>query len=285
MSSGCAAEQDQSGQPAASVAPNVVALSATDGAFHAPDTIDAGWTTFRFTNHGADIHYAHFVQLDSGGTVPELVAAYSEAIRTSGPRPKGVTRFGGPGGVAPSDSSTVTQYLEPGSYVLICPIEDIAGRPHFGKGEFRTLVVRSAGPDASGPDAAPTATASIRLLDYAFTLDGPLAAGEQTIRVTNAGAEPHDLVLLKLAPGITAEEVVRAMNPERARRVGEAGEPPPSFESLATLVGGIAAIRSGMEMFFTSTIARGEYLILCMATAPDGRSHIEHGMVDQVHIQ
>lgn len=281
VSSGCTGERDQSGH----VAPNVVALSATDGAFHAPDTIDAGWTNFRFTNHGTDIHYAHFVRLDSGRAVPELIAAYAEAIRTSGARPKWVTRFGGPGGAAPSDSSAVTQYLEPGSYVLICPIEDLGGNPHFGKGEFRTLVVRPAGPDAPGPDAAPTATASIRLLDYAFSVEGALAAGDQTIRVTNAGAEPHDLVLLRLAPGITAEEVVRAMNPERARRTGEAAEPPPPFESLATLEGGHAVIRSGMEVFFTTTLARGEYLILCMTTAPDGRSHIEHGMVQQVRVQ
>ena len=285
VSPGCATEQDGSGRPTASSAPNVVALSATDGAFHAPDSINAGWTTFRFTNRGTDIHYAHFVRLDSGRTVPELVAAYAEAIRTSGPRPKWVTRFGGPGGVTPGDSSAVTQVLAPGSYVLICPVEDLGGSPHFGKGEFRTLVVRPAGPDAPGRDAAPTATVSIRLLDFAFNLERPLTVGEQTIRVANAGVEPHDLVLLKLAPGITAEAVVRAMNPERARRTDEAAEPPPSLASLASVAGGIAAIRSGMEVFFTTTLSRGEYVILCMATAPDGRSHIEHGMIQQVRVQ
>ena len=285
VSSGCAAGEERSQQPASSAAPTLVALSATDGAFHAPDTIDAGWTAFRFTNRGTDIHYAHFVRLDSGRTVPDLVAAYAEAIRTSGPRPKWATRFGGPGGVAPGDSSTVTQYLEPGSYVLICPIEDLAGNPHFGDGEARTLVVRPAGPDAPGPDAAPTATASIRLLDFDFSLEDSLTAGAHTIRVTNAGAEPHDLVMLKLAPGITVEEVVRAMNPERARRPGEAAEPPPSFESLASVAGGIAAIRPGMEVFFTTIMSGGEYLMLCMATAPDGRSHIEHGMVQQVSVR
>ncbi|MDQ3515306.1 MAG: hypothetical protein M3403_00820, partial [Gemmatimonadota bacterium] len=105
------------------------------------------------------------------------------------------------------------------------------------------------------------------------------------IRVANAGVEPHDLVLLKLAPGITAEAVVRAMNPERARRSGAAAAPPPSLASLASIAGGIAVIRSGMEVFFTATLSPGEYLILCMTTAPDGRSHIEHGMVQQVRVQ
>ena len=116
-------------------------------------------------------------------------------------------------------------------------------------------------------------------------MEGTLTAGPHTIRVANSGAEPHDLVLLRLAPGVSAETVVRAMNPERARRTAEAAEPPPSLESLAAGAGGIAAIRSGMEVFFATALTRGEYLILCMATAPDGRSHIEHGMIKQVRVE
>lgn len=282
---GCAGERDGTRQSAASVAPHVVALSIVDRVFQAPDTINAGWTTFRFANHGDDIHYAHFVQLDSGKTESELVAAYAEAIRTSGPRPKWVKRFGGPGGAAPGDSAVVTQYLEPGAYVLICPVEDSAGNPHFGKGEFRTLVVRPAGADANARRVAPVATDSIHLLDFAFALDGPLASGTQMLQVTNTGAEPHDLVLLRLAPGVTIEDVRRTMNPERARRSDEAATPPMSIASLGTLVGGVAAMRSGMEVFFRADLTPGEYVLLCMATAPDGRSHIEHGMLQMVHVQ
>ncbi|MGI9078326.1 MAG: hypothetical protein ACR2G6_13520 [Gemmatimonadaceae bacterium] len=84
--------------------------------------------------------------------VTELVETYAEAIRTSGPRPTWVTRFGGPGGAAPGDSSRVTQYLEPGSYVWICPVEDSVGIPHFSKGEFKTFVIRATSTNAAGPD-------------------------------------------------------------------------------------------------------------------------------------
>ena len=59
----------------------------------------------------------------------------------------------------------------------------------------------------------------VRLLDYAFTLEPPIQSGRHTIRVENAGVEPHDLVLMKLAPGISADDVEIALNPERARRV------------------------------------------------------------------
>jgi hypothetical protein len=213
------------------------------------------------------------------------VAAYTEAIRTSGPRPKWVTRFGGPGGVAPGDTSSVTQYVEPGEYVWICPVEDESGAPHFGKGEVKPFTVYAAGPDTAGPAAAPESDLVVRLVDFDFTFEPALLAGRHTVRVENAGVEPHDLVLMKLAPGMTAEDVRAVMNPERARRDAPADEPPPSFESLGTGAGGIAAIAPAMESFFEADFTPGEYVLLCMATAPDGRSHIEHGMIRQVSVR
>jgi len=280
----CAPKGDAPPQDQASAAPNVVSLTATEYAFQAPDTIPAGWTTFRLANHGEEVHYGHIVRLDPGRTVQELVDAYAEAIRTSGPRPKWVTRFGGPGGTAPGDSSSVTQYLEPGSYVWICPVEDSTGSPHFGKGEFKTFVVHAAGPVVAERAAAPRADMVIRLMDFSFAVDS-LQAGRHTVRVANAGEEPHDLVLMKLMPGKTIEDVGSFLNPERARRADQASDPPPSLASLVTGIGGIAAIAPGMEAFFEASFTPGEYLLACMATAPDGRSHIEHGMIRQVTVR
>ena len=280
--SGCSTrEETPSENPTA--APNLVSLAATEYAFEAPDTIRAGWTNFRMANRGREIHYGHIVRLEPGRTVRELVDAYAEAIRTSGPRPKWVTRFGGPGGASPGDSSSVTQYLEPGSYVWICPIEDNGGNPHFGKGEFKPFVVRASDGAVADSAARPTASIVVRLMDFSFALDS-LPAGRHTIRVENAGVEPHDLVMMKLAPGKTVADLMSAMNPERARRPGQAAEPPPPLESLMTGAGGIAAIAPGMESFFEANLSPGEYVLLCMATAPDGRSHIEHGMVKQIRI-
>lgn len=74
-----------------------------------------------------------------------------------------------------------------------------------------------------------------------------------------------------------------ALNPERARRGDQAGEPPPPLERLGTGAGGIA-IAPGMESFFDANLSPGEYALVCMATAPDGRSHIEHGMLRQIRI-
>ncbi len=281
----CTAARDEAAQTkATTAAPNLVALTATEYTFGAPDSIPAGWTTFRLANQGNEVHYGHIVQLDGGRTVAEMVAAYAEAIRTSGPRPQWVRRFGGPGGTAPGDSSSVTQYLEPGSYVWICPVEDSGGHPHFAKGEFKPFVVGAADPAVADRGAAPEADVVIRLMDFSFSSDTPLQAARQTIRVVNAGVEPHDLVIMKLAPGKTVEDIRNWLNPERARRADQAGDAAPSLESLATLAGGIAVIAPKMQSFFETNITPGEYVFVCMTTAPDGRSHIEHGMIRQVSV-
>ena len=250
--------------------PHVVSLSLTGGAFQAPDTIDAGWTTFHFANAGDEIHYAHAVRLDSARTVAEFLAAYAEAIRTAGPRPTWITRFGGPGGTAPGDTSSVTQIIEPGHYVWICPIDGRDGTPHFAHGEARPFVVRAAAAGAEEPPP-PQASQVIRLVNYGFVVDPSLKAGHHTIRVENAGPDPHDLVLLKLESGKTADDF---------RVWLQSGDGPPPVSPA----GGVAVLAPGMEAFFETELTAGEYVLVCMATAQDGRTHIEHGMIQQVSV-
>ena len=86
-------------EPAADdVDPRVVDLSVANRAFHAPDTLDAGWTTFRFTNDTDEaVHYAHFVRLDSGRSVQDW---WSTTLKRSGNRAR--VRPGSCGSVDPA---------------------------------------------------------------------------------------------------------------------------------------------------------------------------------------
>lgn len=281
--SGCTGREQPPRTDGAVSTPNVVALTATEYAISAPDSISPGWTTFRLANHGSQVHYGHIVRLDGGRTPQDLVGAYAEAIRTSAPRPAWVKRFGGPGGTAPGDTSIVTQQLEPGSYVWICPVEDSAGTPHFTRGEVKPFVVRPVDANAAASAAAPAADAEIRLVDFSFTATSPLKAGRRTVHVQNAGAEPHDLTLMKLAPGIKIEDVQGWLNPERARR--DDTKAPPPLETIGRPVGGVAAISPGMSAYFDADLTPGDYVAFCMVTAPDGRSHIEHGMIQLLKVE
>lgn len=285
LAGACDKQDQRSSENVAATAPNVVSVTATEYVFEAPDSVAAGWSTFRMANQGKEVHYGHIVQLEPGRTVPEMVEAYAEAIRTSGARPKWVRRFGGPGGTAPGGSSSVVQYLEAGNYVWICPVEDSVGHPHFAKGEFKPFVVHAVRADVAKQAGAPEADAVVRLTDYSFAIDRPFRPGQHVIRVENAGAEPHDLVLMKLVPGKTVEDVRTWMNPERPRRSDVPADPPPPLDSLGTLTGGVAVIGPGIESFFEADFTPGEYVLICMTTAPDGRSHIEHGMIQQVSVR
>lgn len=282
------ADEEPSREPATGTAsPKVATLSVSGGAFHAPDTIDAGWTTLRFTNDSDDpVHYAHVVRLDSGQTVPALVEFYAKAIRESGPRPGWIVRVGGPGGAGPHQTASVTQLLAPGSYVWICPVENEQGEPHFGAGEYREFVVRPAGDATASAAAEPVATATVRLVDHAFNADSSLMkSGRHVIRVENDGREPHDMNMMKLSAGRTMEDLQRFMNPERARRPGASDDPPPPLHEIGSMVGGVAAMAPGMSAYIDAELTPGEYLLFCMVTAPDGKSHIEHGMIRQVRVQ
>jgi hypothetical protein len=163
-----------------------------------------------------------------------------------------------------------TQYLEPGSYVLICPIESGGGIPHFTKGMVKPFVVRAGAVDAAHR-TAPEASLVMRLREYTFAPDIPLVPGWHTIRVANEGTESHDIAMLKLEPGKTMQDIQRFFQAPQ-------GQPP------FRLAGGVAPIAPGIEAYFEAELTPGEYLLVCFSTSPDGRSHIEHGMLQQVRI-
>src|SRR5688500_90612 len=89
----CTAEKKTARTGAASALP-VVTVTATDYAFEAPDTIEAGFTTFELVNNGDQGHMAHLIKLEGGRTLDDFLVAYNEAFRTKGSRPPWATRLG-----------------------------------------------------------------------------------------------------------------------------------------------------------------------------------------------
>lgn len=250
---------------------SIVTITVTDSAYSAPDTIPAGFTTVRLVNKGSHYHMAHLVRLDSGRTVEEYLKAYSEAVRTVGPRPAWAKRYGGPG-AAPGGASSTMQQLEPGTYAILCLIQHHDGPYHFMTGMAGSLVVR-ASDGAATSRAEPKTTIVVRLVDYAFEMSRPLTAGRHVIRAENIGSEPHEIGIAKLAPGKTAKDfAVWAMKPHG---------PPPVVVSAAS---GVAALARNLDAYFTVDLTPGEYVIFCFVTAPDGRPHTDHGMIRQVRV-
>lgn len=251
-------------------AASVVTVTATDYAFDAPQTVPAGWTTFRLVNHGTQLHAAQLVRLEDGHTLAEFVTAYEHAWRTVGPRPSWGRRSGGPGAVEAGGSSNATMYLEPGNYAWYCPMNIEDGVPHvISKGMARPFIVQPR--TAPAPQAVPQPTVVIRLSEYAFSLSTPLTAGHQIIKLENLGAEPHELGIVGLAPGKTVEDF-------RAWARNFHGPPP------GRVMGGVNSLAPGVQGYFEVDLTPGDYVLLCFVTAPDGRPHADHGMLQGIAV-
>src|SRR5207253_238090 len=105
---------------------------------------------------------------------------------------------GGPNAVDPGAHTEEMQTLEPGRYAVVCLIPGEDGKPHMMKGMARIIEV--AGPASAAAPARP-ADVTITLGDYRFALSTPLTAGTHEIEVQNTGPQPHEVQLVRLAPG------------------------------------------------------------------------------------
>jgi hypothetical protein len=264
LASGCASSDPQV-EPAPT--PNVVTIAATDYAYDAPAEIPAGVTTFRLETSGQAMHHAIIVQLDSGKTFDDLMAAFAQP----GPPPAWAVPVGGPNAPAPGGSSNATIDLAPGDYAIICMVDLPGGVPHIAHGMSRPLRVVAA---AEGP-AAPLPTPDVRLTlsDYHFEFSAPVTAGRRTFEVVGAPGQPHEVELVRLEPGKSAMDVITwAAAPE--------GPPP------GTPIGGTAPAIAGRSVFFEADLAPGTYALICFLPDPsDGKPHFTHGMIREFTVE
>jgi plastocyanin len=174
---------------------------------------------------------------------------------------------------APQEASNATLNLEPGNYLWICLFNLPDGIPHVvGHGMAEPFVVEAAGA-SHGSQTAPEADVVMRLVDYAFSPSTPLTTGRQMIRVENAGSESHEVSVVKLAPGKTIEDFLAWIR-----------NPTTPSETTWTGAGGVTSLAPGAEAYFEVDLTPGEYVLLCFVTAPDGRSHIDHGMIQRISV-
>lgn len=246
-------------------AANLVTVTTTEFAFAAPATIPAGLTTVRLVNQGKEMHHVQLVRLDEGHTVQEL-----SQVKEGQPIPDWVHFVGGPNAHAPGASSEATMVLEAGTYALVCLIPSPDGVPHIAKGMVKPLTVTP----AENQGQLGEADVRMTLTDYAFEIAPELTAGRHTIHVTNAAAQPHEFVLMRLAPGKTPQDMMGWM------QAGMQGQPP------AMPIGGTSLLSQGQSNLMTLDLEPGEYALFCFVPdAKDGAPHVAHGMVRQITVR
>jgi hypothetical protein len=247
-------------------APQVVTYTATDFAFTGPDTIAPGYTDIRLVNNGEQEHHIVLARLDDGKTLQELNALMAN---NPGAEPEWLVFVGGAGSVTKGDSSAAISDLAPGNYVLFCFIPDPSDHvPHHAKGMVRELVVTGERREAELPVIA----GDIRLKDFAFEHQ-TLTAGTHTFRVVNDGPQTHEIFMVRLNDGVTAEQYMAASAP------GSTTPPPAKF------LGGNGALSNGEINYWSVTLAPGTYLMLCyVPDLTDGAPHVVKGMMQEIVI-
>jgi hypothetical protein len=273
MLAGCAKSDGQPADTTATSAaaapaptPNMVSFTAKEFSFEGPDSIPAGLTMFHLTDAGQELHHVQLIKLEDGKTFADFQAAAKDMGK--GPPPAWIVSYGGVNPPAPGSTTTAMQVMEPGNYAVVCFVEGPDHVPHIAKGMMRSLTVTP----SSNPMTEPNADVTLTLSDYTFSLSKPLAAGKQMIKVENAASQPHEVVLVQLAPGKTIEDV--------GKWVFDMKGPPPGKP-----IGGIPAFMKGKNAFFEADLTPGDYGMICFVPdAKDGKPHVQHGMTTQFKI-
>lgn len=243
---------------------------ATDYAFEGPDTLPAGWNRIMLQNDGAELHHGQLLKLPSGKTMDDLIAAMQE---NPDHPPEWLAYDGGPGVFVPGASGAATVKLEEGNYVFICVIPDAEGVPHAAHGMMKPVTVTAVdNPIAEEPVEAEV---TITLEDYSFTISEEITSGSHTFRVANAGSEPHEVAVVKLAPGATAQDFMAAFAPD-----APPGPPP------GQPIGGLQVIDPAETGYFTVEFESGQtYALICFHPAEgSGVPHAAMGMVQEVTV-
>jgi hypothetical protein len=120
---------------------------------------------------------------------------------------------------------------------------------------------------ACAPQNRPAATPNrieIRATDFAFAAPDTIPAGLTTIKLLNAGREPHQAVVAGAA-GKSFAELEAALLRE-------------SFPDWLVFPGGPGNVVAGDSAIVTTNLAPGNYLVLCYIPSPNGKPHILKGM-------
>jgi len=246
--------------------PRVLTVVARDFAFQAPDRVPAGMVTIQLQNRGQALHHVALMKLDAGKTLDDVFTA----LRAGGPPPAWMHDMGGPNAPDPGSDANATLFLQPGNYAILCFVDIPDHVPHVMKGMAKMLTVTPAAVRAAA--ATPQGDIRMHLDDYSFTTSTPITAGRHTIRVENGAAQSHEVELIKLAPGKTANDLMAWMQSMQG--------PPP-----ASAIGGISGIQRGTVQSFTHDFTPGTYVLICfLPDARDGKPHFMHGMMRTITV-
>jgi hypothetical protein len=260
---GCGSDDDDNGggEPAARPTRLAIKLSGPPKkpTFDLPDSVEGGVVEIEFSSSVEGEHSAQLIGAKDGHTPKEALAAGSAWADKGKALPDWAIVAGGTGDVKQGESTTVTQELPPGRYL----VADLASN--------QTAEFEVTGKGGGGEVAAEGGT--ITATEYAFESEG-LTAGRSTVLIDNAGQEPHFVAAIGLKEGATIEQARRFFETEK-------GQPPlDESRSFST-----AVIEGGEKQSVELDLDAGRYALICFV--PDragGPPHAFKGMISEARV-
>ena len=242
--------------------PPEVTITAKEYAFEVPESIGGGVVTLKLSNAGKEAHMAQLVRLNDGVTFDQLKAALQGG--DPGAALSLVSVAGGIYTTPPGATQAATLDLKAGDYALMDFGAGDDQVPYMVKGMLQPFKV-TAGPSS----AEPASDVAVTLKEYSFEVPTELKAGTHTFKVSNQGAQPHEMLLFKLAEGKTMADAHAFLS-----------NPNPSGPPPGDMAGGALAIGPGMRSWTTVDLTPGNYVAICfIPDSGDGKAHLEHGMI------
>ena len=129
------------------------------------------------------------------------------------------------------------------------------------------------GDDNSSSKPAREPAAHVRVVgsEYAYAVAREIPGGVVAMEFVNTGDEVHEYAMGRVdSPHTVREFVDLILDP-----ADEAEQEEPEW---AHDIGGVPALSPGERVTITRRLKPGTYGLLCFVPAPDGKTHLEHGM-------
>ncbi len=278
---------------------NVFDVSVRDRlAFDAPDSVSAGWVTFRLHNESGMTHFALIerqpegigireqqtqvapvfqagMDLLSAGKVQQAMAKFGELPAWT----KQTVFLGGPGLTGPQHTSETTVNLQPGRYMLECYVKTNGVFHSYSPDSTQYGMVHQFVVTAP-PSPAPAPQPTLRLTlssTRGIEVSGDPQVGEQIVAVrfedqkAHENFVGHDVHLVRLADSVDTKALVAWMD---WTRKGGLQTPAP-----AEFLGGVNEMPAGSTGYLTVTLEPGRYAWIAEVPKAD-----EQGMLREFTI-
>jgi hypothetical protein len=168
--------------------------------------------------------------------------------------------------------------LTPGEWVAWAGFPD-APQPPVGL----TVTGEAGATPAAG--AEPAADVTVTMFEYDFAVEGTLTAGSHVFAVTNVGAQPHEMFMVRTPEAVTEEQIAQILEMEMQGGTPAPGGDLPNPEEFIPVTG-MSPLSTGKTGWIPVTLEAGTYVIICFV--PDiesGEPHAYHGMYQVITVE